>query len=190
MCLGLGFICISSGLIKSNMAAFIGRFYDRSSFDDSRRDFGFNVFYMGINLGGFLGLILATSLKDHFGYSVAFYSSLVISFSMFILLSTGYKLIDKHLLSIKITPLVIFRVCLILFLYITLLFYIFKSPEVANYSVLGSVLISLIILGISISKSSVHRVVVAIMFFSLSIVYWMLYFQMFISLFCCLQVML
>ena len=41
LCLGLSFICISSGLIKSNMTAFIGRFYDRSSLDNSRRDFGF-----------------------------------------------------------------------------------------------------------------------------------------------------
>ncbi|MGQ4006309.1 peptide MFS transporter [Francisellaceae bacterium CB300] len=182
LCLGLSFICISSGLIKSNMAAFIGRFYDRSSLDNSRRDFGFNIFYMGINLGGFLGLVLATSLKDHYGYDVAFYSSLVISFAMCVLLSIGYKLINKHLLTIKITPLVIFRVCLILFLYITLLFYIFKSPEIANYSVLGSALISLMILFVSIRRSSVRRVIVAIIFFSLSIVYWALYFQMFISL--------
>ena len=182
LCLGLSFICISSGLIKSNMAAFIGRFYDRSSLDNARRDFGFSVFYMGINLGSFLGLVLATSLKDHYGYGVAFYSSLAVSLVMFILLSAGYKLIDKHLLEIKITPLVIFRVCLILFLYITLLFYIFKSPKIANFSVLASAVIALLILLISVRKSSVSKVLVAIVFFSLSIVYWALYFQMFISL--------
>ncbi len=56
LCLALSFVCISSGLIKSNMASFIGRFYDRSSLDDSRRDFGFNIFYMGINFGSFLAL--------------------------------------------------------------------------------------------------------------------------------------
>ena len=164
------------------MAAFIGRFYDRSSFDHPRRDFGFNVFYMGINLGAFLGLILATSLKDYYGYGVAFYSSLVVSFIMFILLSIGYKVIDKHLLDIKIKPLVICRVLLVLFVYISLLFYIFKSPSVANFSVIGSALISLLILLISIRKSSVSKVMVAIIFFCLSIVYWTLYFQMFISL--------
>ena len=63
---------------------------------------------------------------------------------MLILLSIGYKLIGKHLLDIKLTSLVIFRVCVILCLYIALLFYIFKSPEIANYSVLGSALISLV----------------------------------------------
>jgi len=182
LCLGLSFICISSGLIKSNMAAFIGRFYDRSSLDNTRRDFGFNIFYMGINLGGFMGLVLATSLKDHYGYEVAFYSSLVISFFMCVLLAVGYRVIDKHLLDIKLTPLVIFRSCLILFLYITLLFYIFKSPEVANYSIFAAALVSLLILFVSVRKSSLSRVLIAIVFFILSIVYWTLYFQMFISL--------
>ncbi|QLE79883.1 peptide MFS transporter [Francisella sp. Scap27] len=182
LCLGLGLICISSGLIKSNMAAFIGRFYDRSSFDDSRRDFGFNVFYMGINLGGFLGLILATSLKDHFGYDIAFYSSLVVNLLMFIMLCSGYKLIDKHLLDIRFSLLVILRVCLILVVYISLLFYVFKYPEVANYSVLASAIVSIFILLISIKKSSVRKVIAASVFFLLSIVYWALYFQMFICL--------
>ncbi|AXA34051.1 peptide MFS transporter [Francisella adeliensis] len=182
LCLGLGLICISSGLIKSNMAAFIGRFYDRSSFDDSRRDFGFNVFYMGINLGGFLGLVLATSLKDHFGYDIAFYSSLVVNLLMFIMLCSGYKLIDKHLLDIRFSLLVILRVCLILVVYISLLFYVFKYPEVANYSVLASAIVSIFILLISIKKSSVRKVIAASVFFLLSIVYWALYFQMFICL--------
>ena len=182
LCLGLSLICISRGLIKSNMAAFIGRFYDRSSLDNSRRNFGFNLFYMGINLGSFLGLILAASIKDHYGYEVAFYSSIVVSFGMCILLSISYKVIDKHLLDIKITSLVVFKVCLIIFLYITLLFYIFRSPEIADYSILIAALISLLILFISVRKSSLSRVLVAIVFFILSIVYWTLYFQMFISL--------
>lgn len=182
LCLGLGLICISSGLIKSNMAAFIGRFYDRSSFDDSRRDFGFNIFYMGINLGGFLGLVFATSLKDHFGYDIAFYSSLVVNLLMFIMLCSGYKFIDKHMLDIRFSLLVILRVCLILVVYISLLFYVFKYPEVANYSVLASAIVSIFILLISIKKNSVRKVIAASVFFLLSIVYWALYFQMFICL--------
>ena len=182
LCLGLGLICISSGLIKSNMAAFIGRFYDRSSFDDSRRDFGFNVFYMGINLGGFLGLVLATSLKDHFGYDIAFYSSLVVNLLMFVMLCSGYKFIDKHMLDIRFSLLIVLRVCLILVVYISLLFYVFKYPIVADYSVLASAIASIVILFLSIKKSSVSKVLAASIFFLLSIVYWALYFQMYICL--------
>ena len=37
--LDLSFVSVSTGLIKSNMSAFIGRFYDKSSLNDSKRDF-------------------------------------------------------------------------------------------------------------------------------------------------------
>jgi len=182
VCLGLSFICISSGLIKSNMAAFIGRFYDRSSFDNTRRDFGFNIFYMGINLGGFLGLVFAMSLKDHFGYDAAFYSSLFVSFVMLALLLGGYRFINKHMMTVSVTFSTILRVALIFFLYITLLFYGFNSPDIANFSVLAAISVSLVILLFSVRKSSWNKVIVASIFFTLSIVYWSLYFQMFISL--------
>lgn len=182
LCLGLSFICISSGLIKSNMAAFIGRFYDRSSLDNARRDFGFNIFYMGINLGGFLGLVFATSLKDRYGYETAFYSSLVVSFTMLILLVVGYKFVNKHMVVVKISLSMVLKVSLILFLYVILLFYVFHSPYVANFSILIAVIISLIILLLSVRKTGWHKVFVASIFFSLSIIYWALYFQMFISL--------
>ena len=152
LCLGLSFICISSGLIKSNMASFIGRFYDRSSLDNARRDFGFNIFYMGINLGGFLGLVFAMSLKDHYGYDAAFYSSLIVSFTMLVLLAAGYRFVNKHMVVVRIRLLTILRVSLILFLYITLLFYVFHSPDVANFSTLAAVIISLGILLLSVRK--------------------------------------
>ncbi|AIT09183.1 major facilitator transporter [Candidatus Francisella endociliophora] len=182
LCLALSFICISTGLIKSNMASFIGRFYDRSSLDNSRRDFGFNIFYMGINLGGFLGLVFAMSLKDHYGYDSAFYSSLFVNLVMFILLIIGYSFVSKHMVKIKVTLLTVCRVLLIMFLYITLLFYIFHSPYVANFSVLAAIIVSLFILLLSVRKSSWNKVFVAVIFFILSILYWALYFQMFISL--------
>src|SRR3990167_6478896 len=47
---GLALISIGSGLVKSNVASFIGRFYDRVKAPESQRDFGFNIFYIGINL--------------------------------------------------------------------------------------------------------------------------------------------
>ncbi len=74
--LGLAFIAISTGLIKANLASFIGDFYGRSGLSDSHRDFGFSVFYIGINLGVFLSTLVASSLKEKYGFSAAFYSSI------------------------------------------------------------------------------------------------------------------
>ena len=50
--LGLGLIVVGTGLLKPNVSTLVGALYREG---DSRRDAGFSVFYMGINLGAFLG---------------------------------------------------------------------------------------------------------------------------------------
>jgi POT family proton-dependent oligopeptide transporter len=49
--LGLVLITIGTGLLKPNVSTMVGSLYPPS---DARRDAGFSIFYMGINLGGFL----------------------------------------------------------------------------------------------------------------------------------------
>ncbi|AJI53568.1 peptide MFS transporter [Francisella philomiragia] len=179
--LGLSFISVSTGLIKSNMSAFIGRFYDKSSLNDSKRDFGFNIFYMGINLGSFGALFIASWLKDNYGYGAPFYSSMAVSAFMLCLLLLGFKFLNKHIIEFKLTLSVTLKVTLLLIVYIIVLFYIFEQPIIANLSIFVAVIASKVILGISMKKSGFKKVFVAGIFFLLSIIYWGLYFQIFIS---------
>ncbi len=72
--IGLAFIAISTGLIKSNISSFIGEFYDKSKLSESHRDFGFSIFYVGINLGSFFATLFASYLKDTYGFAAPFYS--------------------------------------------------------------------------------------------------------------------
>lgn len=48
---GLGLIAIGTGLLKPNISVMVGGLYREN---DPRRDSGFSIFYMGINLGAFL----------------------------------------------------------------------------------------------------------------------------------------
>jgi proton-dependent oligopeptide transporter, POT family len=48
---GLGLIICGTGLLKPNISVMVGQLYSE---DDRRRDAGFSIFYMGINLGAFL----------------------------------------------------------------------------------------------------------------------------------------
>jgi amino acid/peptide:H+ symporter len=45
---GLVLLCIGNGLFKPNISAMVGNLYEPG---DPRRDAGFNIFYMGINIG-------------------------------------------------------------------------------------------------------------------------------------------
>jgi POT family proton-dependent oligopeptide transporter len=182
LCLGLSFISVSTGLIKSNMASFIGRFYDQSGLPDSKRDFGFNIFYMGINLGSFSALFIASWLKNKYGFSAPFYSSMVVSVFMLSLLLVGFGVLNKHIADTKFTLVNAMKITLILTVYMVVLFFIFKKPTLADLSIVVALVGSIVILYLSIKKSSVKKVIVAGIFFALSIIYWGLYFQMFISL--------
>lgn len=70
---GLGLVAIGSGLLKANISTMVGQLYRGS--DDPRRDGGFTVFYMGINLGAFAApLIIGTigeNVNWHLGFALA-----------------------------------------------------------------------------------------------------------------------
>jgi proton-dependent oligopeptide transporter, POT family len=66
---GLILIVIGTGLLKPNVSTLVGSLYPR---DDTRRDAGFSVFYMGINLGAFLGPIVAGYLAQRVNWHIGF----------------------------------------------------------------------------------------------------------------------
>jgi proton-dependent oligopeptide transporter, POT family len=67
--LGLVLIVIGTGLLKPNVSTLVGSLYAPG---DARRDAGFSLFYMGINLGAFLGPIIAGYLAQRVNWHVGF----------------------------------------------------------------------------------------------------------------------
>lgn len=70
--LGLLVITIGTGLLKPNVSTIVGHLYSPG---DSRRDAGFSIFYMGINLGAFLAPLacgyLGERINWHLGFALA-----------------------------------------------------------------------------------------------------------------------
>ncbi len=88
--LGLIVIVCGVGLLKPNVSAMVADLYPEGG---GRRDAGFTIFYMGINLGGFLGPIVTGLLAVHFGWGAAFAAGGV-------LMAVGlvqYRLSQRHL---------------------------------------------------------------------------------------------
>jgi proton-dependent oligopeptide transporter, POT family len=69
---GLVLIVFGTGLLKPNISAMVGSLYEPG---DARRDAGFSWFYMGINIGAFLGITgagwLAQKVDWHVGFAAA-----------------------------------------------------------------------------------------------------------------------
>jgi POT family proton-dependent oligopeptide transporter len=60
----LAVVAIGNGLFKANISVLVGNLYSHS--DSSLKDSGFNIFYMGINVGAFYAPFAAVAIKNFF----------------------------------------------------------------------------------------------------------------------------
>ena len=67
--LALSFIVVGVGFLKPSITSMVGQLYE---LDDPRRDQGFTIFYLGINLGAFVATLLVGWLGHRFGWSYGF----------------------------------------------------------------------------------------------------------------------
>ena len=70
--LGLALVVVGTGLLKPNVSTMVGDLYPEGG---ARRDAGFSIFYMGINIGAFAGTALVSWIGEgfsfHWGFSLA-----------------------------------------------------------------------------------------------------------------------
>ena len=66
---GLVLIVIGTGCLKPNASTLVGSLYPQG---DARRDAGFSIFYMGINLGAVIGPLIAGYLAQHVNWHLGF----------------------------------------------------------------------------------------------------------------------
>src|SRR5262249_8669965 len=67
--LGLILIVLGTGLLKPNVSAIVGSLYSPT---DRRRDAGFSIFYMGINLGAFIAPLVCSYLGEKINWHLGF----------------------------------------------------------------------------------------------------------------------
>ena len=67
--LGLVLIVVGTGLLKPNVSAIVGDLYPEK---DAKRDAGFSIFYMGINIGAFFGPLVCGFLGENINWHLGF----------------------------------------------------------------------------------------------------------------------
>ncbi len=66
---GLVLVALGSGALKANASSLLGTLYEKG---DPRADGGFTLFYLGINLGAFIGPLITGLLQTHVGFHYGF----------------------------------------------------------------------------------------------------------------------
>ena len=67
--IGIAFLILGNGFFKPNMTSIISKMYDGH---DEKKDGAYNIFYMGVNAGAFLGIMLCGWVGEKVGWSYGF----------------------------------------------------------------------------------------------------------------------
>ncbi|NAW50738.1 MFS transporter [Elizabethkingia argentiflava] len=69
--LSLGLIIVGNGFFKPTISTVLGNLYQEEPYKNNK-DSGYNIFYMGINIGAFICNIIAAFMRNKFGWEEAF----------------------------------------------------------------------------------------------------------------------
>ena len=186
----LSILVIGNGLLKPNISSFLGEFYYE---DDPRRDAGFTLFYIGVNLGGLLALSGASFIQEKFGWRPAFITAgigmIIAMFTFFF----GFHTFENRGLPIpknQITPLPLRWIrnrinMVFLFSFSILIAYLLlRNTNIANLFQLFLgifILIALLLMATRLEKRIRNKFFALIILILASIVFWGILFQAFAS---------
>ena len=178
---GMGAIIVGNGYFKANISTIVGKLYEDG---DSRRDSGFTIFYMGINIGALLATTVCAYVGETFGFQYGFALAglgIIIGVLTFLKGEDTYihaaQPKDPERLHAKVAgPLSRFHVTIIgSFLTIPLLYFLIKYNEILTYLLGGMmlyVIYSLITAGYKESKIYGERMIALVIFMVINVVFW------------------
>ncbi len=89
---GLVMLCIGNGFFKPNISVMVGNLYEPG---DVKRDAGFSVFYMGINIGAFAASFLAAVMRNQFDWQWTFRAAGIGMLVSLVNLALYWRLLEK-----------------------------------------------------------------------------------------------
>ena len=88
--IAMTFVIVGNGFFKPNISTLLGSFYSKEEYKD-KKDEGYNIFYMGINVGAFICNFFGAALQILLGWQYAFMAAGVGMFIGVIIFLLGTK---------------------------------------------------------------------------------------------------
>ena len=187
--IGLGILIVSNGFFKANVSSLLGELYGPN---DPRREGGFTIFYMGINIGGLIPPLItgyiATVYGWHAGFSVAIVG-LIIGVITFIVGRSKFKKAglmpasSPLLKARKKTP-VTWMFIIGTIIAIGLFYLLFQVPRDSNLILVGATIIFTVIMVYLLfkeKKDARNKMLACLILILISVGFWSLYVQTFTS---------
>lgn len=179
--MGMAVIITGNGFFKANISSIVGRLYEDG---DPRRDSGFTIFYIGINLGAFLATTVVAEVGAKFGYLYGFglagigmlIGAVVFIFGQKHYQGHGYPPNKDRLMKAAFGPLSRLHIVILGTLAtIPLFYFLLTNSEVVGYLLAATaiyVLYLLISAGIKGGKVLRDRMLILILLMFFNIVFW------------------
>jgi POT family proton-dependent oligopeptide transporter len=188
---GIGLICVSigSGTLKATTSSVLGDLYSK---DDVRRDGGFSIYYMGVNIGGLVGPLLTGWLWGMNGFHWGFGAAAVgmaIGLTQYLLLRrftlTEASSAPANPLPRRQYPRYFGTVAVVVVLIVVLAVTgVIRAQDLATIVAVVTVLAAVVLFGIMLRSKEVtsverDRVISFIPMFVASVAFWTLFQQQF-----------
>ena len=183
---GMGFLIVGNGYFKANISSIVGKLYDEG---DGRRDSGFTIFYIGINIGALLATTVCVYIGETYGFHYGFaLAGIGMLLGLFFFVGGQKHYIEKALPPSveKLKEKVIgflpreYAVYLVSILVIPGIYYLVNHNSIVGWVLafvaLGAI-IYLLIEGVKGGKILLHRMIIFIILCILNIVFWALFVQ-------------
>ncbi len=176
-------IAVGTGLLKPNISSLLGNEYPPGS---PHREHGFMIFYMGLTIGIILGSTLPSYLNEHFGWSASFLSAavgMVMAIWIFLFGIRRYHIPDYNPYHFKVKNSLL--AVILLFMLWMISFFILSYPALADAVFCAVIVFSVAYFLYCIkceSPTQARQTTVLGFLCIISVMFWALYFQMFLSL--------
>ena len=183
---GMAFIICGNGFFKPNISSLVRTLYTEN---DPRRDSGFSIFYMGINIGaaigGFLCAYVAKEISWHYGFGLAGIF-MAIGFIVFVFgkKSLGHRGLVPNVEALKKPVFSFIKPEHIIYggtlLMVPLVVTLFHRYFLMDYIMFGLGIISLayiLSVGLKMEKEAKYKLFAELIMITFSIVFWAIYEQ-------------
>ncbi|CAM4427700.1 MAG: Dipeptide and tripeptide permease A [Legionellaceae bacterium] len=182
--LSLSLLIAGNGFFKGNVSTLLGMLYEKN---DIRRDSGFTIFYMGINMGIFLSPILCTYAAVNYGWGYGFSLAAVGMLIGLINCLLKFKTLQNHGLSPKTslnTPYYKILFLLLLSIAIWIGAKLLNYPQFINVGMIVFavfILAGMAIIALKNTTEKRNKFFALLLLMVVSILFWTFYFQAYLS---------
>ena len=183
---GMAFIICGNGFFKPNVSSLVGTLYKEN---DPRRDSGFSIFYMGINVGAALGGLLCAYVAKEFNWHLGFGLAgifMIIGLVVFVMgkkslgergLPPDMAVLKKPVFAFIKPEYLIYGGATLIVPLVVILFHQYHLMDYIMFGLGGIALVYIISVGVKLEKDAKYKLFAALIMIIFSIVFWAIYEQ-------------